>query len=91
MESWGVLFGGLLKYLYWGVLFGRLLKYTYKNREEENELMKDVPGWVTGTYYGQKLWNNPAGLYMPPHYYDVYMHTKRSDMIDRHYFAVFDY
>ena len=25
------------------------------NREEERELMKDVPGWVVGTWYGEKV------------------------------------
>ena len=34
------------------------MKQLYLNREEENELMKDVPGWVTGTYYGKKLYHD---------------------------------
>lgn len=32
------------------------LKQLKKNREEERELMKDVPGWVVGTYYGEPLY-----------------------------------
>lgn len=37
-----------------------------KNREAEKEIMKDVPGWVAGTYFGtpiyyrKGLWANPA-------------------------------
>ena len=25
------------------------------NREEERELMKDVPNWIVGTWYGEKV------------------------------------
>uniref|UniRef100_A0A131Z5A9 NADH dehydrogenase [ubiquinone] 1 alpha subcomplex subunit 13 n=1 Tax=Rhipicephalus appendiculatus TaxID=34631 RepID=A0A131Z5A9_RHIAP len=32
------------------------LRQLKKNREEERELMKDVPGWVVGTYYGEPLY-----------------------------------
>lgn len=27
-----------------------------RNRDYENELMKDVPGWKTGTWYGEPLY-----------------------------------
>ena len=31
-----------------------------RNRDEENELMKDVQGWVTGTWFGEPLFKtNP--------------------------------
>ncbi|KAH7957196.1 hypothetical protein HPB52_015957 [Rhipicephalus sanguineus] len=36
--------------------FIRYLKQLKKNREEERELMKDVPGWEVGTYYGERLY-----------------------------------
>merc|ERR1712025_1161780 len=29
-----------------------------KNRDEENELMKDVPGWKTGTLWGEPVFHN---------------------------------
>ena len=73
------------------LLVCRLLKYLWQNREEENELMKDVPGWVTGTYYGQKIWNNPADMWMPLEYEDIYAHTHRNDCTTRHFFALMKY
>ncbi len=41
------------------------LKDARRIRDEEEELMKDVPGWQTGTYYGtpifktQEIADNP--------------------------------
>lgn len=34
----------------------RWLRHVRKNRELENEIMKDVPGWVTGTWYGEPVY-----------------------------------
>jgi len=31
------------------------LSFLRRNREEERELMKDVPGWRVGTYYGEPI------------------------------------
>ncbi|XP_075541512.1 NADH dehydrogenase (ubiquinone) B16.6 subunit [Dermacentor variabilis] len=32
------------------------LKQLKKNRDEERELMKNVPGWVVGTYFGEPIY-----------------------------------
>ncbi|TKR63418.1 hypothetical protein L596_027253 [Steinernema carpocapsae] len=32
------------------------LKLLKKNRDLENEVMKNVPGWVTGTWYGEPVY-----------------------------------
>lgn len=32
------------------------LLHLRKNRELEQEIMKDVPGWVTGTWYGEPVY-----------------------------------
>ena len=44
-------------------VYFRLLRHLWRNREEERELMQNVPGWVVGTYYGEKVYNNPANLF----------------------------
>ncbi|KAG5674926.1 hypothetical protein PVAND_004871 [Polypedilum vanderplanki] len=32
------------------------LKQVRKNRDEEARLMKNIPGWVVGTYYGEPIY-----------------------------------
>lgn len=32
------------------------LKQVRRNRDEEAKLMKNVPGWVVGTYYGEPIY-----------------------------------
>lgn len=32
------------------------LKVLKKNRDMENKIMKDVPGWKTGTWYGEPVY-----------------------------------
>ena len=36
------------------------LRQLRRNRDWEKELMKDVPGWVVGTWLGQKAFNSYA-------------------------------
>lgn len=36
----------------------RFLKRLLVNREEEAEIMKDVPGWIQGTYLGSPVYHN---------------------------------
>lgn len=44
----------------------RFLQRLVDNREYEKEIMKDVPGWIPGTYYGspvyhqRQFWTDPA-------------------------------
>jgi len=42
-----------------------VLKTLWVNREEERELMKDVPGWVVGTWYGEKVFNDTSRMVAP--------------------------
>lgn len=35
----------------------RYLKRCRLLREEEEELMKDVPGWIVGTYWGEPIYH----------------------------------
>merc|ERR1712062_513493 len=39
------------------------LKQCKANRDAETALMKDVPGWEVGTYYGIKLYNDVENVY----------------------------
>jgi len=61
----------------------RYLRQLRKNRDYESELMKDVPGWVTGTLYGQPVYNNVNDRFPFVHPEAYYAHTKHRDMYDR--------
>lgn len=37
-----------------------------KIRDAEDEVMKDVPGWVTGTWYGEPVYFTTAGGWWDP-------------------------
>ncbi|XP_013379785.1 NADH dehydrogenase [ubiquinone] 1 alpha subcomplex subunit 13 [Lingula anatina] len=51
-----------------------ILKQLVKNREEEAELMKDVPGWTVGTYYGKPVYRNPNKRWVIPSGIEFYAH-----------------
>lgn len=40
------------------------LRYLRSNRDEEAELMKNVDGWVVGTYYGEPLYKTQGDDYL---------------------------
>jgi len=50
-----------------------LLKALWVNREEERELMKDEPGWVVGTWYGDKVYNDTSRMVYPT-MQELYVH-----------------
>lgn len=60
------------------------LKQLRINREEERELMKNVPGWKVGTLYGEPLLigGDPNKL-IEPKIQEYYVHSKYSDMKKR--------
>jgi len=45
-----------------------------KNRDEENELMKDVPGWETGTLYGKPVFHNLRDRWTRPVREEIFAH-----------------
>ena len=53
-----------------------------RNRDEENELMKNVPGWVTGTWFGEPVFKSSANLekWIDPNILDLFPHTSNRDM-----------
>merc|ERR1712083_1197681 len=38
----------------------QFLRHLWNNREEERELMKNVPGWKVGTWYGEPVYHQEA-------------------------------
>jgi len=50
-----------------------VLKALWVNREEERELMKDEPGWVVGTWYGDKVFTDTSRMIYPTHE-ELYAH-----------------
>ncbi|XP_021357610.1 NADH dehydrogenase [ubiquinone] 1 alpha subcomplex subunit 13-like [Mizuhopecten yessoensis] len=48
-----------------------------ENRDYENELMKDVDGWVTGTFFGEKVYVDDERCYSPSGI-EFYAHNKAS-------------
>ncbi|XP_046583893.1 NADH dehydrogenase [ubiquinone] 1 alpha subcomplex subunit 13-like [Haliotis rubra] len=44
------------------------------NRDEENELMKDVPNWKTGTLWGEPVYHNIANRFIMPSSEEFFAH-----------------
>ncbi|KAM7309628.1 NADH dehydrogenase [ubiquinone] 1 alpha subcomplex subunit 13 [Ixodes scapularis] len=66
----------------WSKLQLRYLKQLKKNFEEEKRVMKNVPGWKVGTYYGEPLYKTMSPNYhVDPPMEEYYAHTdpKKSD------------
>ncbi|KAI5651537.1 GRIM-19 protein domain-containing protein [Phthorimaea operculella] len=62
------------------------LKQIRRNRDAEAELMKDVPGWEVGTYYGERVYKNiPADTLVEPIFHEYYAHTEPSEWFRRAY------
>lgn len=40
------------------------LKQVRRNRDEEAKLMKDVPGWKVGTWYGEPIYKTKQGDFL---------------------------
>ena len=63
-----------------------LLWQMRRNREDENELMKGVKGWETGTWFGEPVYktNKNMDVWVEPTLYDVYAHTRPRDLDEVH-------
>jgi NADH dehydrogenase (ubiquinone) 1 alpha subcomplex subunit 13 len=64
-----------------------LLWQMRRNREEENELMKDVPGWKTGTWFGEPIYKTDVNFdnWIQPTFMEIYAHTRMRDMYKHAY------
>ncbi|XP_063972817.1 NADH dehydrogenase [ubiquinone] 1 alpha subcomplex subunit 13 isoform X2 [Diachasmimorpha longicaudata] len=60
------------------------LKQMRANREEERELMKDYPGWVVGTYFGEPIFEggDPTEL-IEPTFHEYAAHTSQYNTYER--------
>lgn len=52
-----------------------MMRHWRKNRDYENDLMKDVPGWKTGMLYDEPLYYNIRGRYMRPSHIEYFAHN----------------
>lgn len=65
-----------------------LLWQMRRNRDEENQLMKDVPGWVTGTWFGEPVYKSNPNFdeWIQPTFIETYAHVRHRDMENHQYF-----
>ncbi|XP_038222032.1 NADH dehydrogenase [ubiquinone] 1 alpha subcomplex subunit 13 [Zerene cesonia] len=60
------------------------LKQLRRNRDAEAELMRDVPGWEVGTYYGERIYKLvPPDALVEPIFHEYYAHTDPSAWYQR--------
>ncbi|KAK3916327.1 NADH dehydrogenase [ubiquinone] 1 alpha subcomplex subunit 13 [Frankliniella fusca] len=61
----------------------QVLKQMRKNRDAEENLMKDVPGWEVGTLYGTPVYNTVGENEWIGYDYDsYYAHTSPADRLE---------
>ncbi|XP_066253672.1 NADH dehydrogenase [ubiquinone] 1 alpha subcomplex subunit 13 [Euwallacea similis] len=61
-----------------------MLKQLRINREEERELMKNVPGWKVGTWYGEPIiLGGDPDKYICPTISEFYVHSSYKDVKKR--------
>lgn len=63
-----------------------ILKQVRENRDEENQLMKDVEGWKTGTLWGEPTYYNIRDRFVTPSTEEYFAHCKYWDK----FYAVYD-
>uniref|UniRef100_A0AC35UE55 NADH dehydrogenase [ubiquinone] 1 alpha subcomplex subunit 13 n=1 Tax=Rhabditophanes sp. KR3021 TaxID=114890 RepID=A0AC35UE55_9BILA len=61
------------------------LRFLKKNRDMENEVMKDVAGWQTGTWYGEPVFFTLGNKWWDPSMTECYAHSTRKNEMDDHY------
>lgn len=60
------------------------LKQLRVNREEERELMKNVPGWKVGTWYGEPIYHlTKPDDFLPPKMQEYFVHSEYKHMKQR--------
>ncbi|KAL0820970.1 hypothetical protein ABMA28_005626 [Loxostege sticticalis] len=62
------------------------LKQLRRNRDAEAELMRDVPGWEVGTYYGERVYKRlPPDALVEPIFHEYYAHSDPHEWYKRAY------
>ncbi|GIX73154.1 complex I-B16.6 [Caerostris darwini] len=64
------------------------LKQLNKNREEEKDLMKNVPDWEVGTWYGEPIFKTVGDRMVSPHSLEYYAHANPRE---RAYMHTYDF
>ncbi|KAG7300261.1 hypothetical protein JYU34_015831 [Plutella xylostella] len=60
------------------------MKQLRRNRDAEAELMRDVPGWEVGTWYGERVYKNePEDKFIEPIFHEYYAHTDPHEWFKR--------
>ncbi|XP_026750017.1 NADH dehydrogenase [ubiquinone] 1 alpha subcomplex subunit 13 [Galleria mellonella] len=66
------------------------LKQLRRNRDAEAELMRDVPGWEVGTYYGERVYKLvPPDALVEPIFHEYYAHSDPVQWYKRAYLKFF--
>uniref|UniRef100_A0A0K0D238 NADH dehydrogenase [ubiquinone] 1 alpha subcomplex subunit 13 n=1 Tax=Angiostrongylus cantonensis TaxID=6313 RepID=A0A0K0D238_ANGCA len=68
-------------------LIFRWLKLLKRNRDLEEEVMKDVPGWKTGTWYGEPVYFTLGDKWWDPIAYEVFAHSDKYLMNKERYWS----
>lgn len=63
------------------------LKLLKRNRDLEEEVMKDVPGWKTGTWYGEPVYFTLGDKWWDPIAYEVFAHSDKYLMKKERYWS----
>lgn len=67
------------------------LKQTRINRDEEAELMKNVPGWVVGTWYGEPIFKTVSKeQLLEPRWIDHCAHASHEKFAHRAHFHLWN-
>lgn len=67
------------------------LKQLRRNRDEEARLMKNVPGWKVGTWYGEPVFKTlPKDEIVEPHWQDFCVHAHYRDYAGRAHFHLWN-
>jgi len=62
------------------------LKQVRKNRDVEENLMKNVKGWKTGTLFGEPVYKTISDdVFIPPSLNEFYVHAPPKTLYDRAY------
>uniref|UniRef100_A0A7I5E5Z7 NADH dehydrogenase [ubiquinone] 1 alpha subcomplex subunit 13 n=1 Tax=Haemonchus contortus TaxID=6289 RepID=A0A7I5E5Z7_HAECO len=60
------------------------LKLLRKTRDLEDEVMKDVPGWKTGTWYGEPVYFTLGDKWWDPEYFEIFAHSEHGQWAKEH-------
>jgi len=66
------------------------LKLLKKNRDLENGLMKNVPGWKTGTWYGEPVYFTLGDKWWDPTTLEAYAHAPKRTRVKDMYWDYHD-